>query len=91
MAATPHEALDVASTASRIHLLISDMVLPEMNGREMARRMLPMQEGMRVLYMSGYIDHAILDGGVVEPGMSFLQKPFTPPMLANKVRELLGS
>ena len=91
VAATPHEALDVASTATRIHLLISDMVLPEMNGREMARRMLPMQEGMRVLYMSGYIDHAILDGGVVEPGMSFLQKPFTPPMLANKVRELLGS
>jgi two-component system cell cycle sensor histidine kinase/response regulator CckA len=89
-AATPRDALDIASRAGRIHLLISDMVLPEMSGREMARRMLEIQQGMHVLYMSGYTDHAILDGGVLEPGMSFLQKPFTPPALAHKVREVLG-
>jgi two-component system cell cycle sensor histidine kinase/response regulator CckA len=90
VAATPGEALAVASQAARIHLLISDMVLPEMSGREMAGRMLTMQEGMHVLFMSGYTDHAVLEGGVLEPGMSFLQKPFTPPALANKVREVLG-
>ena len=90
VAATPREALDLASQAERIHLLISDMVLPEMSGREMASRMLEIQHGMHVLYMSGYTDHVILDGGVLEPGMSFLQKPFTPPALAHKVREVLG-
>jgi two-component system, cell cycle sensor histidine kinase and response regulator CckA len=90
VAATPGEALAVASQAARIHLLISDMVLPEMSGREMAGRMLTMQDGMQVLFMSGYTDHAVLEGGVLEPGMSFLQKPFTPPALANKVREVLG-
>ena len=45
---------------------------------------------MHVLFMSGYTDDAVLEGGVLEPGMSFLQKPFTPPALANKVREVLG-
>ncbi len=90
VAATPGQALAVASQAARIHLLISDMVLPEMSGRDMAARMLTMQGGMHVLFMSGYTDHAVLEGGVLEPGMSFLQKPFTPPALANKVREVLG-
>ncbi|HEX3644407.1 MAG TPA: response regulator [Vicinamibacterales bacterium] len=90
VAATPRAALVVASEAGRIQLLISDMVLPEMSGRELASRMLARQEGMRVLFMSGYTDHAILEGGILEPGMSFLQKPFTPPALANKVREVLG-
>ena len=89
-AATPQEALDLASRAGRIHLLLSDMVLPGMSGREMAGRMLAAQPGMHVLYMSGYTDHAILDGGALEPGMSFLQKPFTPQALASKVREVLG-
>jgi two-component system, cell cycle sensor histidine kinase and response regulator CckA len=90
VAATPRAALAVASEAGRIHLLISDMVLPEMSGRELASRMLTMQAAMRVLFMSGYTDHAILEGGILQPGMSFLQKPFTPPALANKVREVLG-
>jgi PAS domain S-box-containing protein len=90
VAATPREALEIASRAGRIHLLISDMVLPQMSGREMAGRMLQIQHGMHVLYMSGYTDHAILDGGILERGMSFLQKPFTPPALAHKVREVLG-
>jgi PAS domain S-box-containing protein len=90
VAATPGQALAVAAQAARIHLLISDMVLPEMSGRDMAARMLTMQGGMHVLFMSGYTDHAVLEGGVLEPGMSFLQKPFTPPALANKVREVLG-
>jgi PAS domain S-box-containing protein len=90
VAATPHEALEMASRAGRIHLLISDMVLPEMSGGDLASRMTTLQPGMRVLYMSGYTDHAALDGGRVEAAMSFLQKPFTPPALAGKVREVLG-
>jgi two-component system cell cycle sensor histidine kinase/response regulator CckA len=90
VASTPHEALEVASRAGRIHLLISDMVLPEMSGGDLASRMVTVQSGIRVLYMSGYTDHAALDGGVVEAGMSFLQKPFTPSALASKVREALG-
>jgi len=90
VASTPHEALEVASRAGRIHLLISDMVLPEMSGGDLASRMMTAQSGMRVLYMSGYTDHAALDGAVIDAGMSFLQKPFTPSALASKVREALG-
>ncbi|MDP1769108.1 MAG: response regulator [Nitrospirota bacterium] len=74
-----------------IHLLITDVVMPRMNGKEVAERLLPLYPEMRVLYMSGYTADAIDQHGVLETGIQFLQKPFTPLVLANRVRELLDS
>ncbi|MEO5954765.1 MAG: response regulator [Nitrospiraceae bacterium] len=72
-------------------MLITDVVMPRMNGKEVAERLLSLYPEMRVLYMSGYTADAIDQHGVLETGIQFLQKPFTPLVLANRVRELLDS
>jgi len=74
-----------------IHLLMTDVVLPGLNGREVAQRLTAARAGIRVLYLSGYTDDAIVHHGVLEPGVAFLQKPFTPAVLGRKVREVLDS
>ena len=72
-----------------IHLLVTDVVMPGMNGREVAQRLAGTRAGIKVLYLSGYTDDAIVHHGVLEPGVAFLQKPFTPAVLGRKVREVL--
>jgi FixJ family two-component response regulator len=62
-----------------------------MSGREVARRLASLHPEMKVLYMSGYTDDAIVQHGVLEPGLFFLQKPFTPNALVKKVREVLDT
>jgi PAS domain S-box-containing protein len=72
-----------------IHLLLTDVMMPKMSGRELAGRIRTQRPGLRILYMSGYTDDAILRDGVLEDGIPFLQKPFTPEGVARKVREVL--
>jgi signal transduction histidine kinase/ActR/RegA family two-component response regulator len=73
-----------------IHLLLSDVVLAaQMSGRELVQHLAPLRREMKVLYMSGYSDEAIVHHGVLEPGTAFLQKPFTTESLMRKLREVL--
>lgn len=84
------EALQVARRhAGPIQLLLTDVVMPGINGRVLAERLAPWQPGMKVLYMSGYTDSFISGHGVLEPGTHLLHKPFTEEALARKVREVL--
>jgi two-component system, cell cycle sensor histidine kinase and response regulator CckA len=78
-----------AEYPSRIDLLVTDVVMPQINGRVLAERLAVTRPGLRVLYVSGYTDDAILREGVIEEDVSLLQKPFTVDALARKVRQVL--
>ena len=86
------EALEiVARHPNRIHLMITDVVMPGMNGREVARLACARRSDLKVLYVSGYTGEAVLQHRLLEPGVAFLQKPFTPDVLARKTREVLDN
>jgi two-component system cell cycle sensor histidine kinase/response regulator CckA len=86
-----HEAIGIAreNLQERIHLLLTDVVMPHMGGRELVKRMKALHSEIRVLFISGYTDHAITYHAGLKPGTPFLQKPFSPTALAQKVREVL--
>ena len=91
-APTPRDAIDIASRhKGRIRLLLTDVILPEMSGKALAQHLVSEHPPLRVLYMSGYADDAIVHHGVLEPDTPFIQKPFAPAALLRKVRDLLDA
>jgi len=89
-ASGPAAALDLLSTyPGSVHLLVTDVVLPEMNGRELRDRLQAIKPGLRCLFVSGYTSDIIAREGVLDAGVEFLQKPFTIPEFARRVRAVL--
>jgi len=87
----PQHAEQIAARfPGEIHLLLTDMVMPGTSGRELAERISARRREIRVLFMSGYTDNVITSGGMLEEGLAFLQKPFSPGALVQKVREVLS-
>jgi len=90
VAATPGEALQIAKEqAEAIHLLMTDVIMPGMNGRDLVQKMSDLSPELRHLFMSGYTSDVIAHHGVLDAGVNYIQKPFSLRDLADKVREAL--
>jgi PAS domain S-box-containing protein len=88
----PSEAETICQKyGTRIDLLLTDVIMPEMSGAELSKRLMGFHSGLRVLFMSGYIDDSLVRQGVNQKEVAFLQKPFSPQNLAKKVREVLDA
>jgi len=90
VARTPGEAIRLAKEhTGKIHLLMTDVVMPEMNGQDLAKILMSIAPQAKRLFTSGYTANVIADHGVLDDGVHFIQKPFSRRALANKVREVL--
>ena len=90
-AADGHEAIALSRAHSgEISLLVTDVVMPNMSGKQVADALLAMRPGLKVLYLSGYTEKTIGHHGVLDSSVDFLTKPFTREALARKVREILS-
>jgi CheY-like chemotaxis protein len=89
-AANGREAFEIASRLSKLDLLLTDVIMPRMNGKELADQLLVLRPKMKVLFTSAYTREAIVHHGILEPGIDFLHKPYTPTTLARKAREALS-
>jgi PAS domain S-box-containing protein len=91
VARDPLHAEEVAGKFPReIHLLLTDVVMPGTSGRELAAKIMAKRPSIRVLYMSGYTENVVTSGGLLEEGLAFLQKPFSPAALVHRIREVLS-
>jgi two-component system, cell cycle sensor histidine kinase and response regulator CckA len=91
-ASSPEDAIRLCeSHEGEIHLLLTDVVMPGMSGRDLSGRLQPVRPGMKVLYMSGYTNDAIVVHGILNDGIHFIQKPFSPASMAQKILEVLNS
>ncbi|MFA5903603.1 MAG: response regulator, partial [Desulfobacula sp.] len=89
-AETPDRAMELTQNhTGRIHILLTDVVMPEMNGRDLANRLQTLYPDLKVLFMSGYTADVIAHRGVLDAGVHFIQKPFSNKDLAIKIREAL--
>ncbi|HYJ32883.1 MAG TPA: PAS domain S-box protein [Candidatus Binatia bacterium] len=87
----PESGMKLIGEEQEIHLLLTDLILPGMSGRELVDKVAELKPDIRVLFMSGYSDEAVARHGILEPGLAFLQKPFSRDALVRKVREVLDS
>ena len=89
-AANGTEAIEACRThPGPIHLVVTDMVMPQMSGWEVADAASALRPKARIIYMSGYIEHVVVEERILETGVAFLGKPFTPEALGRKVRDVL--
>ena len=90
-AADADSALPIIESSQRIDLLISDVGLPGMNGRQLAEIGRQIRPDLKVLFITGYAEHAAVRGGFLDPGMQLITKPFTFDLLTAKVREMIAT
>src|SRR5687767_8863671 len=85
------EGLKIASETERIDLLLADMLLPELSGFDLAEQLLQLRPGLKILFVTGYIEGDIVQRSIAELGASFLDKPFVPAALLQSVRDAIGT
>ena len=88
-AADGNQALEILGTQPRVDLLFTDVVMPDMNGRQLADEAVKRVSNLKVIFMTGYTRNAVVHNGQIDPGVAFLQKPFQPSALARKIRTVL--